>query len=50
MTGRNVKSVELDQSSYRTVDVSGMEEGLYIYRVEDRNGKPVHSDKLQVIH
>lgn len=49
MTGRNIKTVQCGSSNSRKVDLSNMEEGLYIYRVEDLNGKKLHTDKLQVV-
>lgn len=49
MTGRNVRNVQLRQSDQQMVDVSEMDEGLYIYRLEDPNGRALHSEKLQVI-
>ncbi len=50
MTGRKVRTAQVGQSSFHNMDVSGMDEGLYIYRVQDRRGRELHSDKLQVIH
>jgi hypothetical protein len=49
MTGRNVRNIDLDQRKSEQVDLSGMEEGLYIYRIEARNGQELHSNKLQVV-
>jgi hypothetical protein len=50
MTGRNVRNVQLGNGNIEQVSVSGMDEGLYIYRVEGKNGQRLHSGKLQVIH
>lgn len=49
MTGRNVRSVDMQNSSRKEVNVSGLEEGMYIYRVENARGKELHTDKLQLI-
>ncbi|MFB6258010.1 MAG: T9SS type A sorting domain-containing protein [Flavobacteriales bacterium] len=50
MTGRNVRNVQLDQSGSESIDVSKMDAGLYIYRVEDQEGRKIYSDKLQILH
>lgn len=50
MTGRNVRNIDLGNGTSEQVNVSGMDEGLYIYRVEGSKGEKLHSGKLQVIH
>ncbi len=50
MTGRTVQSLSVAQAKgSKQVQVNDLEKGLYLYRVEDENGRQLYSDKLQVV-
>ncbi len=50
MTGRTVRTVEVAQASeQKQVLVSELDRGMYLYRVEDQNGRQLYSDKLQIV-
>lgn len=50
MTGREAKEVLLNGVEEETsVDLEGMNEGLYVYRIEGSQGQELHSGKLQVL-
>lgn len=50
MTGREAKEVLLNGvDEEASVDLEGMNEGLYVYRIEGSQGQELHSGKLQVL-
>ncbi len=48
MTGREVRAHRISDGDKARVQVGDLKEGLYLYRIEDGEGRALHSDKLQV--
>jgi hypothetical protein len=47
--GQTVKQTEL-KGSYSTINVLGMKEGIYFYRIVNSEGRCLKSGKLEIIH